>query len=181
VAGFRKLSETEVWRTPMLAGARGRFVAPSGEEFERDVIHHPGAVVVVPMLDDRRVVCVRQYRAPIDRELLELPAGKRDVHGEPPEVTAARELEEEVGRRAGSMTLIGQFFNSPGFCDEHSWLYLARDLEEVGNDLQGIEESHMVEETVSLDDLDELVASGAITDAKTIIGLTLADRARRRS
>lgn len=181
MGGFRKLTETEIWRSPMLRLAKGRFAAPSGEEFERDIIHHPGAVVVVPMLDDHRVVCVRQYRAPLDRDLLELPAGKRDVADESPELAAERELEEEVGRKAGSLTLLATFENSPGFCDERSWLYLARDLTDVGNDLQGIEESHMTEEVLSLDDLDDLMASGVVTDAKTIIGLMLADRARRRS
>lgn len=181
MVGFRKLTENEVWRSSWLRAARGRFAAPSGEEFERDIVHHPGAVVVVPMVDDHRVVCVRQYRGAIDQELLEIPAGKRDVADEPPEVTAARELAEEVGRTAGSLTLLAHFYNSPGFSDELSWLYLARDLTEVGNDLQGVEESNMTEEIVSLDDLDDLVASGSLTDAKTIIGLTLADRARRRS
>ncbi|MDQ2729122.1 MAG: NUDIX hydrolase [Actinomycetota bacterium] len=178
MAGFRKLTETEVWRSPLLRVVKARFAAPEGEEFERDIVHHPGAVVVVPMIDDRRVVLVRQYRAAIDAELLELPAGKRDVDGEAPEVTAARELEEEVGRAAGSIDLLARFYNSAGFSDELSHLYLARDLTEVGNNLQGIEERHMTEEEVSLDDLDDLVASGALVDAKTIIGLTLADRAR---
>lgn len=179
MAGFRKLTETEVWRSSLLRVATGRFVAPGGEEFERDIVHHPGAVVVVPMIDDHRVVLVRQYRAAIDAEILELPAGKRDVDGEPPEVTAARELEEEVGRAAGRLDLLARFYNSAGFSDELSHLYLARDLTKVDNNLQGIEERHMREEEVSLDDLDDLVRSGELVDAKTIIGLTLAARARR--
>ncbi|MDQ6784614.1 MAG: NUDIX hydrolase [Actinomycetota bacterium] len=177
--GFRKLTETEIWRSPLLRLTKGRFVSPGGEEFERDIVHHPGAVVVVPMVDDHRAVVVRQYRAAIDAELLELPAGKRDVDGEAPEVTAARELNEEVGRSAGRLDLLARFYNSPGFSDELSHVYLARDLSKVGNDLQGIEERHMQEEEISLDDLDDLLASGAIVDAKTIIGLTLAARALR--
>lgn len=179
MAGFRKLTETEIWRSSLLRVTTGRFAGPGGEEFNRDIVHHPGAVVVVPMIDDRRVVVVRQYRAAIDAELLELPAGKRDVDGEAPEVTAARELEEEVGRTAGSIDLLARFYNSAGFSDEFSHLFLARDLTKVGNNLQGIEERHMREEEISLDDLDDLVASGALLDAKTIIGLTLAARAVR--
>ncbi len=179
MAGFRKLTETEIWRSPLLRVVKGRFAAPGGEEFDRDIVHHPGAVVVVPMIDDRRVVVIRQYRAAIDAEILELPAGKRDVDGEAPEVTAARELEEEVGRTAGSIDLLARFYNSPGFSDELSHVFLARDLTKVDNSLQGIEENHMTEEELSLDDLDELVASGALLDAKTIIGLTLAARALR--
>ncbi|MDQ6837494.1 MAG: NUDIX hydrolase, partial [Actinomycetota bacterium] len=128
MAGFRKLTETEIWRSPLLRLTTSCFEAPSGEHFERDVVHHPGAVVVVPMVDDHRVVVVRQYRAAIDAELLELPAGKRDVDGEAPELTAARELEEEVGRSAGRIDLLARFYNSPGFSDELSHLYLARDL-----------------------------------------------------
>lgn len=178
LAEFRKLAETQVWSSPLLRLTRSTFASPEGETFERDVVHHPGAVVVVPMLDDRRVLLVRQYRAAVETDLLELPAGKRDVDREAPEVTAARELAEEVGRAAGHLELVARFYNSAGFSDELSWLYLATGLTECDHSLQGIEENHMTEEDVSLDDLDELISSGAIIDAKTIIGLTLADRAR---
>jgi ADP-ribose pyrophosphatase len=120
------------------------------------------------------VLLVRQYRAAVEMELLELPAGKRDVPGEPTEVTAARELEEEVGRKAGSLELLGKFYNSPGFSDELSWCYLGRDLVEVGNDLQGIEEQYLTVESIALADVPALIADGTILDAKTIIGLQLA-------
>jgi 8-oxo-dGTP pyrophosphatase MutT (NUDIX family) len=154
----------------------GTFESPDGTHFERDVIRHPGAVTVVPLTDDDHVLLVRQYRAAVDAEVLEIPAGKRDVPGEATEVTAARELEEEVGRRAGRIELLGRFYNSPGFCDELSWSYLARDLTEVGNDLQGVEEQYLTVESVALTDIDAMIAEGAIVDAKTIIGLTLALR-----
>ena len=75
----------------------GTFERPTATTFDRDIVHHPGAVAVVPLDDDGQVVMVRQYRAPIDQLLLEIPAGKRDVHGEDPELTAARELAEETG------------------------------------------------------------------------------------
>ena len=81
---------------------------------------HPGAVVVVPVDADGNALLVRQYRVAAGRDLLEVPAGKRDVPGEPPEVTASRELEEEIGRRAGRLRLLCEFFNSPGFTDEHT-------------------------------------------------------------
>ena len=153
--------------------ASARFEAPGGEQFERDVVHHPGAVVVVPLTDRGTVLMVRQFRAAVDGDLLEIPAGKRDVDGEPTEVTAARELAEEVGRRAGRLDLLARFYNSPGFTDELSWLYLARDLEEVPVDRQGEEEQHMTLEEVALLDAPELIASGEIMDAKSIIGLSL--------
>ncbi len=170
---FRKLGETEQFRGTLVQVASARFEAPGGEQFERDVVHHPGAVVVVPLTDRGTVLMVRQFRAAVNGDLLEIPAGKRDVHGEPTEVTAARELEEEVGRRAGRLELIARFYNSPGFTDELSWLYLARDLEEVPVDRQGEEEQHMTLEEVALLDAPELIASGEIMDAKSIIGLSL--------
>lgn len=171
---FRKLAEREVHRGPLISVSVGSFASSDGEEFERDIVHHPGAVSVVPLERDGSVVLVRQYRAALDRELLEIPAGKRDVAGEAPELTARRELAEEVGRAAGRMDLLATFYNSPGFCDELSYTYLARDLTEVPADLQGVEEQSMTIERVSLDQALALITSGEITDAKTIIGLTLA-------
>ncbi len=137
-------------------------------------------MVVVPVVDGD-VILVRQYRAAIDRELLEVPAGKRDVSDEPVELTAHRELEEEVGMRAGSMVKLAEFYNSPGFCDEHSFLFLATDLTPCATDFQGHEEQHMTIERVPLDSLADLVASGDLTDGKSIIALSLAREHLRRS
>ena len=171
--GFRKLDERIVWSGTLVSAGTGTFVDPDGNEFERDVVHHPGAVVVVPVIDGE-VILVRQYRAAVDRLLLELPAGKRDVTDEPVEVTAHRELEEEVGMRAGSMEKLAEFYNSPGFCDEHSFLFLATDLTPCATAFQGHEEQHMTIERVPLDDVTGLIASGELVDAKSIVGLCLA-------
>ena len=171
---FRKVSETEVFRGTLVQVAQAVFEGPDGHRFERDVVHHPGAVVVVPLLDHETVVMVRQFRAAVGKELLEIPAGKRDVHGEATEVTAQRELAEEIGRRAGSLELLARFYNSPGFCDEFTWLYMARDLDPVPVDRQGAEEQFMTIEEVKLASVPALVASGEIVDAKSIIGLSLA-------
>jgi ADP-ribose pyrophosphatase len=170
---FRKLDETELLRTPLLRIASARFEGPDGESFSRDIVHHPGAVVMVPLTQVDTVIMVRQYRAAVGGELLELPAGKRDIQEEPTEVTAARELAEEIGRRAGRLELLARFYNSPGFSDELSWLYLARDLTPVAHDRQGAEEQHMTIEEVPLASAPDLIASGEIVDAKSIIGLTL--------
>ena len=137
-------------------------------------------MVVVPVIEGD-VILVRQYRAAIDRELLEVPAGKRDVSDEPVELTAHRELEEEVGMRAGSMVKLAEFYNSPGFCDEHSFLFLATDLTPCATDFQGHEEQHMTIERVPLDSLADLVAAGDLTDGKSIIALSLAREHLRRS
>ena len=173
---FRKLpAERERYRGSLISVATGRFAGPDGDEFERDIVHHPGAVSVVPVVDQgESVLLVRQYRAAIDQDLLEIPAGKRDVDGEPPEGTAARELAEEIGMRAGRLDKLAEFYNSPGFCDERSYVFLGRDLTECATDLQGIEEQHMTIERVPLVDVPGLIATGDIIDAKTIIGLCLA-------
>jgi ADP-ribose pyrophosphatase len=174
-ANFRKVSERPVYQSGWLNVAVGTFEGPGGRRFDRDLVHHPGAVVVVPYDDATgQVVLVRQYRAPLDAELLEVPAGKRDVVGEPNEVTAARELAEETGLEAKSLELIGHFFNSPGFSDEETWCYLARDLNVVADSRHGIEEQHMTVERHSLAQLPELVGSGQIVDAKTMVALFLA-------
>jgi len=171
--GFRKLDERIVWSGTLVSAGTGTFVDPDGNTFERDVVHHPGAVVVVPVIDGD-VILVRQYRAAIDGQLLEVPAGKRDVTDEPVEITAHRELEEEVGMRAGSMVRIAEFYNSPGFCDEHSFLFLATDLTPCATSFQGHEEQHMTIERVPLDSVPQLIASGELVDGKSIIGLCLA-------
>jgi len=164
-----------VYEGHVISLAVGTFAGPDGSTFARDVVHHPGAVSVVPIVDDH-VVLIRQYRAALDDLLLEIPAGKRDIDGEPPEQTAHRELIEEVGLRAGGLVRLAEFYNSPGFCDEHSYVFLAVDLEPVAASAQGIEEEHMTIERVPLDDILGLIATGKLRDAKTIIGLTLALR-----
>ena len=175
-ATFTKLDERSIYEGAVISVAVGRFAGPDGDPFERDVVHHPGAVSAVPLLADGTVVLVRQYRAALDEDLLEIPAGKRDVVGEEPSLTAARELEEEIGMRAGRLELLAEFYNSPGFSDEHSYVFLAEDLVETETDLQGIEEQHLVVERVALTDVPAMIADGRLRDAKTIIGLTLAMR-----
>lgn len=170
---FGQLDESLVHQGAVISLAIGRFAGPGGERFTREVVRHPGAVSVVPLHDDGTVVLVRQYRAPLDRFLLEIPAGKRDVPGEPPEVTAGRELEEEVGLRAGQLVKLAEFHNSPGFCDEHSHVYLGTGLEAVPSSAHSVEEEHLSVEQVALDDVGAMIADGRITDAKTIIGLSL--------
>lgn len=171
---FRKRSERELHRGFLISLGQGTFIGPDGAEFSRDIVHHPGAVSVVPYEADGTVLLVRQYRAAIDNELLEIPAGKRDVQDEPPELTAHREMAEEVGRQAGRLDLLGTFYNSPGFCDELSFTYLARDLTEVPHEAHSVEEDAMTIERHSLEDAIGMIATGEIIDAKTMIGLVLA-------
>jgi ADP-ribose pyrophosphatase len=175
--GFRHLADEvryEGWRISLVEAA---FEAPDGTRFTRDIVRHPGAVAVVPLTDHRTVLLVRQYRGAVDRELLEIPAGTRDVEGETAETTARRELEEEVGVRARSMRLLGTIYNSPGFCDEDTLIYLAQDLEPVEPDRHGEEERYLEVVELPLDDVDALMASGELVDAQTVLGLLLARQA----
>ena len=175
---FTKLGEDELDRAFHFNVVRAHYRSPTGEEFSRDIVHHPGAVAVVPLHDDGTVTLVRQFRAALERELLELPAGLRDVAGEADEDTAARELVEEAGLAAGSLEHLVSFVNSPGFCDEDVAVFLATELSDVPHDRQGTEEHAMTLERLPLEEAIDLVTSGEITDAKTIIGLTLAARRR---
>ena len=173
MAGFEQLGELVVHTGPVFRVSIGQVRAPSGQVLTREYVRHPGAVVVVPVIGDDAVL-VRQYRAVIDKHLLELPAGKRDVPGEEPALAAARELREEVGLEAKSLELLSSFYNTPGFSDEYSYLYLGTDCVEVPNDRQGVEEEHMTMERVPLSAVPALIADGTIDDAKSIIGLLLA-------
>tara|TARA_B100000902_G_scaffold158543_1_gene154531 strand:+ start:2924 stop:3466 length:543 start_codon:yes stop_codon:yes gene_type:complete len=149
------------------------FRAPNGEQITREITRHPGAVCVVPIIASD-IVMIRQFRPAIGNYLLEIPAGKRDIDGEPPDVTARRELQEEVGLSTNNLVELAQFYNSPGFCDEYSYCYLALDCEDVTDDRQGLEEEYMTIEAVPISQASTLVTSGKIIDGKTIIGISLA-------
>ncbi len=171
---FRLLGEDVVYESQLLRVARGTFRAPDGSEFDRDVVHHPGWVAVVPLTEDGHVVCVRQYRAAVGEWLLEIPAGICDVEDEAAELTARRELAEEAGLAAESVELVATIHNSPGFADEKGWVFLATGLSDVPFDRQGVEEDHMEVVRVPVADAARLVADGEVTDAKTVVGLLLA-------
>jgi ADP-ribose pyrophosphatase len=139
--------------------------------YQREVVHHPGSAVILPVYDDGSVVLVRQYRHPAVRYLLEAPAGTL-FDGERPEMGAARELEEELGLVAGRMEKLSEFFVSPGFLEEKMWVYLATELSEGKQRLDDDEILDIVR--LPFADALEMITSGEIQDAKTIIGLMLA-------
>jgi ADP-ribose diphosphatase len=139
--------------------------------YQREVVHHNGSAVMVPVFDDGTVALVRQYRHPAVRYLLELPAGTLDK-GERPEIGAARELKEELGVVAGRLEKLSEFFVSPGFCEEKMWVYLATELTEGEQALEADEILDVVR--MPLNDALEMITSGEIQDVKTIVGLMLA-------
>ena len=154
-----------------------RWVDSSGEIFERDIVRHRGAVAVIPLADDgEHVFLVRQFRTPLAGWLLELPAGLGDKDGESEIETASRELEEEVGCVARRLEHLVTLVTAVGFTDESISLYLGTDLEWTARQADGVEENSMTVEMVSLKDIDEMITSGQITDAKTVAGLSLLQR-----
>ena len=139
--------------------------------YEREVVHHRGSAVIVPVFDDGTVALVRQYRHPVVRYLLEVPAGTLD-DGERPEAGAERELQEELGLIAGNMEKLSEFFVSPGFCEEKMWVYLATELVQGQ---QRLEEDELLDVVrLPMTEALEMITSGEIQDAKTIVGLMLA-------
>jgi ADP-ribose pyrophosphatase len=139
--------------------------------YQREVVHHHGSAVIIPVFDDGTVTLVSQYRHPAVRYLLEAPAGTL-ADGERPEVGAARELQEELGLIAGRLEKLSEFFVSPGFCEEKMWVYLATELSEGK---QFLDEDEILEVVrLPIADALEMITSGEIQDAKTIIGLMLA-------
>lgn len=175
---FELVEEVEVAKGWRFSVARATYRTADGKTFERDVVHHPGAVGVIPLHDDGTVTLVRQYRAALFRDMVEVPAGIRDVDGEDDATTAARELVEEAGLEAGHLELLTTFHNSPGFSDEDVAIYVATDLRPVPDDRQGVEEEAMTVERVPLTHALAEIEAGRITDAKTVIGLLLLDRRR---
>lgn len=168
--GFRVIEQNLVHQGSVVGFHQLVITDGHGERFHRDVIRHPGAVSVVPF-DGENVILVQQYRASIDADLLEIPAGKRDVDGEPPERTAHRELVEEVGFQADSVELLANMHHSPGFCDEYGYVYLATDLSPVPHRREGPEEQAMSVHAIPLDEAVAMCLDGRITDSKTLIGL----------
>lgn len=139
--------------------------------YQREVVHHHGSAVILPVFDDGTVTLVRQYRHPAVRYLLEAPAGTLD-DGERPEDGAARELQEELGLVAGRMEKLSEFFVSPGFCEEKMWIFLATELTEGKQQPEEDEVLQVVR--LPIDEALEMISSGEIQDAKTIIALMLA-------
>lgn len=174
-SGFTFIGEDTLHQGFVISLARGEFETPDGERITRDIVHHPGAVAVVA-IEDGAIVLVRQYRAALHTELLEIPAGRRDVDGEPPEATAVRELEEEVGLRPHAVEYLTGFHNSVGFCDEFVSVYLATSFEPVPVAHDGPEEAHMTVERWPFEEALAAVMDGRITDGKTVIGVLAAAR-----
>jgi ADP-ribose pyrophosphatase len=162
------------------------IVTPDGRRSQRDIVGHPGAVAIVALDDDGRVLLVRQFRLAAGRTLLEIPAGTLDRAAdgslEDPDLAARRELEEETGVRAGSWQRLGSFWTAPGFATELMHLYLARELVPAHLDRLGPDEDERLElERVALPEALAMAEDGRIADAKSIVGILRLARLIQRS
>lgn len=145
-------------------------VLANGHEAHWDYIHHDGAAAVVPVTDEGKILTVRQYRNALDRETLEIPAGKLDAPDEPKIECAYRELEEETGYRTEHMEYLMSLNTTVAFCDEAIDIFVARDLIPSK---QHLDEDEVIEvEEWAVEDLLDLIYQGKITDGKTIAGIT---------
>jgi ADP-ribose pyrophosphatase len=180
MSGYRLVGSQEIARGGFLTFSEETFETPAGERFVRWLVEHPGAVAAVPVEDgpDGPVVhLVRQWRPATRSPLLEIPAGKLDVAGEAPDDAMARELAEEIQQKAGRLVKLASFWNSPGFSTELTHVYVALDLSPCDRpEVAKEEEQDMTIERVPLRDVGRRIAAGEISDAKTIIGLALAER-----
>lgn len=143
---------------------------PDGNTSKRELIKHPGAVAIIPITPEGKMVFVEQYRKALERSVVEIPAGKLEP-GEKPDETAKRELEEETGYTTESLEFVTSFSTSPGFADEIVHLYLAKDLKKAENRLDGDDDEFVELIEASLQEAEEMEKEQRIWDAKTAYAL----------
>jgi 8-oxo-dGTP pyrophosphatase MutT (NUDIX family) len=173
---FSLLGSRAVGRGRLMRYERMHLRTPAGGVIARDVVRHPGGVAVLPVLDDGRVLLLRQYRSAIDRPIYEVPAGVLE-HDDPDHETAVhRELEEEAGVRAGRLTLLAVVHTSPGYTDEALRVFVAEGIVRVPRRPDGAEEHEAELVEMRLEEALAAVDAGEITDAKTQVALLAWDR-----
>lgn len=165
------IQSEKVYQGRIISVYQDKVRLPDGRTALWDRVEHPGAVGIVPLLEDEKVIMVRQYRNAVDDEILEIPAGKLD-RNESPEACAIRELAEEIGMKPGELIKVAEFYNSPGYSNERFYLYLARGLEPEKGNTEADEFLNI--ETHPLETLVKMISSGELRDAKSIIGIALA-------
>ncbi|NTU88424.1 MAG: NUDIX hydrolase [Actinobacteria bacterium] len=171
------LSSERAWDGEFLHVDIMNVELPSGKHATRDIVRHPGAVAVIAIDDENRLLLVQQYRASLERITLEIPAGKLDA-GEEAEECARRELEEETGYSAGKMAYLVPIAVAAGYSDEIIHLFMATDL--TAGPACPDEDEFVVSQWMDLRDFIDLVLDGQIEDSKTIIAALLCDAIDRR-
>lgn len=173
----RVLSSRRIYDGKVLALDVDEVEEPGGVRATREVVRHRGSVAALPVHADGRLVLVRQYRHPVADRVWELPAGRLDP-GETPEQGALRELEEEVGLRAGRLERLATYFTTPGFCDEVMHLFRASDLSEVPPRPEADERIEVL--TVTFAEARQMLRSGELREGKTLVAVLLESERRLR-
>ncbi len=168
----KTISSQEVYHGKLLNFRIDKVLLPDNKESSREIVEHPGAVAIVP-LKNEDIYLVKQFRKPVEESLLEIPAGTLEP-GEDPLQCARRELAEETGYKAGKIEKITTFYTSPGICTETMHLYLALDLIETEGQTDSDEFIEL--EKYNYKQVNSLIIEGRIKDAKTIIGILLAQK-----
>jgi ADP-ribose pyrophosphatase len=164
---MKLISSKKLLHTPIFSVTKDHALDPDGFEIKRAIVHHLGSAVMMPIDERRRVLLVRQYRLPARRFMWELPAGRVD-EGETPLQAAKRELVEEAGLRAKKWAKLAEFFPSPGFLAEKMTIYTARDL--IQGESTPMEDERIETKWYTAGEIDKLIQTGKIIDAKTMIG-----------
>lgn len=171
---FETVSSETIYVGHIFALRADEVRMPHGNIARREVVEHYGAVAVLAMDDDKNVCMVYQYRHPVGRRLWELPAGLLDLGGEPPHITAARELKEEAGLAAEEWRVLVDLVTAPGFSDEGVRVYLATGLTDVGRDHAHDEEADLMVRWFPLEQAVQLVLMGEIVNSIAISGILAA-------
>lgn len=178
--GF-EITQVEALFTGHVFRVERLFVEHRGDQFDREVVRHQGAVAIVAIDDDDFVILIEQYRASIGRREFEIPAGTCDVAGEAALRTAQRELREEVGYEASTFELLGSFLNAPGYSDQRTLVYLATSLTKVDRAPEGPEETDATVHRISFSEALAMIDTGVIDEAGTVYGLMQVARRRATS
>lgn len=172
---MKKFEEKTIYSQPIFKGKVislkvDYVILPNGETSKREIVNHPGAVAIIAITGEGKLVVVEQYRKALERSIIEIPAGKLEP-GELPEVTAARELEEETGYGCNELTYLQSFATSPGFADEIIHLFIARGLYKIENRAAMDEDEFVELMEITVEEGERMVAQQKIFDAKTAFAI----------
>lgn len=162
----KTIHREEIFRGNLISLHVDDVELPNGMRSKREVVKHPGAVAVIPLTDEGKLVMVKQFRKPLERTLVEIPAGKIEK-GEEPHVTALRELEEETGYTTKNLKYVTSFYTSPGFADEIIHLYFTNELVKLEEKVSGDEDELIEIVELTLEEAEQYVKEQKIHDAKT--------------
>ncbi len=166
----KRLQSKILYRGRVFQHRQDEVLTPSGEKAIRDVIVHPGAVGIVPVLNNKEIILIKQFRTALDKEIYEIPAGTLEP-GEAPELCAQRELEEECGYQAKKWEKIFSFYTAPGFCTELMHLFVAKELIQTAQNLEPDEQIEPV--CANWKQIQKWIQEEKIQDAKTLVGISV--------